>query len=555
MAHGKGLVLSGLLVGVAFWGVNAQTTSDLGPGAGVPTGIAGQPSCFPLAGTTTCTAWKDYTIQASSSFANLTAFDTYIQSLYDNTTTSLATFQRDNACPTWNGKGRRYHISFLCGMVLDVSTVNGCNPTNIPRPLCSKTAKQAVDSLTEIYADAKSCTPGVARPFPNTTETFMKRMTTDVDCVAALSFEWAMCGFWTDAEATAYCSAAATSSDLCCQAQKAKLANQPIVVPTSIGGPTSTGRSGPQGTTPGGTTSTSGVRGPGSQAQGESEYGKPSNAVIIGASVAGFVALVAVGAVLMVGRRKRAARQLPDGFVLGSGASAQDGNSGRKMGGGDEKGGMMMVGAMAPAAAAAANREGDVGEPIQIAETMEVIYNYVPNLSDEIYLYIGDPVIVKCKFDDGWGYGFNMTTKQEGSFPLACVAPYNSRDGGKNPVDSPQSSEDHWGSDDGMGTMTTMDSLQFGKRESSLGRFASTASSTMGNVQQPMQARQGYEVVNPPFPVGYSATPTGEQPLQPDGQRLYPSAQDKGYFPAQQPHSPSLSSDASYPPYGNRRYD
>ena len=26
------------------------------------------------------------------------------------------------------------------------------------------------------------------------------------------------------------------------------------------------------------------------------------------------------------------------------------------------------------------------GEPIQIAETMEVVYNYVPNLSDEIYL-------------------------------------------------------------------------------------------------------------------------------------------------------------------------
>ena len=28
----------------------------------------------------------------------------------------------------------------------------------------------------------------------------------------------------------------------------------------------------------------------------------------------------------------------------------------------------------------------DVGEPIQIAQTMEVVYNYVPNLVDEIYL-------------------------------------------------------------------------------------------------------------------------------------------------------------------------
>jgi hypothetical protein len=42
---------------------------------------------------------------------------------------------------------------------------------------------------------------------------------------------------------------------------------------------------------------------------------------------------------------------------------------------------------------------------------------------------VGDPVIVKMKFDDGWGYGFNMTTKMEGSFPLACVAPFD-REGG-----------------------------------------------------------------------------------------------------------------------------
>lgn len=61
------------------------------------------------------------------------------------------------------------------------------------------------------------------------------------------------------------------------------------------------------------------------------------------------------------------------------------------------------------------------GDAIQIAETYEVIYNYVPNLSDEVYLYVGDKIIVKCKFDDGWAIGYNMSTKQEGSFPMACV--------------------------------------------------------------------------------------------------------------------------------------
>ena len=61
---------------------------------------------------------------------------------------------------------------------------------------------------------------------------------------------------------------------------------------------------------------------------------------------------------------------------------------------------------------------------LEIAETYQVVYNYVPNLSDEIYLYVGDKVIVKTKFDDGWSSGYNMTTKQEGSFPLACVDVY-----------------------------------------------------------------------------------------------------------------------------------
>ncbi|KAJ3215243.1 hypothetical protein HDU67_000659 [Dinochytrium kinnereticum] len=67
---------------------------------------------------------------------------------------------------------------------------------------------------------------------------------------------------------------------------------------------------------------------------------------------------------------------------------------------------------------------GEGVQVLDIAETMEVVYNYVPNLSDEIYLYVGDPVLVKCNFDDGWGYGINMTTKEEGSFPLACLSGY-----------------------------------------------------------------------------------------------------------------------------------
>jgi hypothetical protein len=37
-------------------------------------------------------------------------------------------------------------------------------------------------------------------------------------------------------------------------------------------------------------------------------------------------------------------------------------------------------------------------------------------------LSVGDRILIKSRFDDGWAYGINMDTKQEGNFPLACVA-------------------------------------------------------------------------------------------------------------------------------------
>ena len=51
----------------------------------------------------------------------------------------------------------------------------------------------------------------------------------------------------------------------------------------------------------------------------------------------------------------------------------------------------------------------------QEVETMEAIFNFVPDMDDEIHLYIGDSVIVRAKFDDGWGYGYNLSTKKEGT--------------------------------------------------------------------------------------------------------------------------------------------
>ena len=54
-------------------------------------------------------------------------------------------------------------------------------------------------------------------------------------------------------------------------------------------------------------------------------------------------------------------------------------------------------------------------------ETMKVIEEYFPALIDEVQLNMGDLILVKAKFEDGWGFGVNITTESEGSFPLNCL--------------------------------------------------------------------------------------------------------------------------------------
>lgn len=55
-----------------------------------------------------------------------------------------------------------------------------------------------------------------------------------------------------------------------------------------------------------------------------------------------------------------------------------------------------------------------------------VIHNFKPNKEDEIKLRIGDNVIIRLAFDDGWAYAFNRNTGVVGMIPLICVKPAKS---------------------------------------------------------------------------------------------------------------------------------
>ncbi|KAI7871463.1 hypothetical protein BDF14DRAFT_1761253 [Spinellus fusiger] len=52
-----------------------------------------------------------------------------------------------------------------------------------------------------------------------------------------------------------------------------------------------------------------------------------------------------------------------------------------------------------------------------------VIHSYPPQLEDELSLSIGDVVCLALSFDDGWAFGFNMTSGHQGVFPMICIAP------------------------------------------------------------------------------------------------------------------------------------
>jgi len=51
----------------------------------------------------------------------------------------------------------------------------------------------------------------------------------------------------------------------------------------------------------------------------------------------------------------------------------------------------------------------------------EVVYNYEPELPDELKLTVGDKIKIKEIYEDGWAYGYNKTTQLFGTFPSTSL--------------------------------------------------------------------------------------------------------------------------------------
>ncbi|KAJ3195478.1 hypothetical protein HK101_011981 [Irineochytrium annulatum] len=83
------------------------------------------------------------------------------------------------------------------------------------------------------------------------------------------------------------------------------------------------------------------------------------------------------------------------------------GNGGNYLGGGGSDGSGSGLGL-------GAELEGIIGAQVAAGVNVEVLGQGNGEKMEVVYNY--------CRFDDGWGYGLNLTTNLEGSFPMACLA-------------------------------------------------------------------------------------------------------------------------------------
>ena len=308
-------------------------------------------------------------------FNTVKEFDDYITSLLLNTPSGLANYKKLQSCPNLVSQDVPFLQSSLCGTFVDMAKAKyGCNANAAIKAVCKNNTASMVASLNAINNNAQWCTAGATR----TTSVYY-----DLQIYASQGgSSTADPNNCLDAQDNEkFCgfstSALATSwcagkSDACCSRLSAPAPTTAAVAP-------------PTTATPSPSNAAASSKASGSEQEGFSP-------VVIGSIVGGSVLLgiLGFGAYYLVNRKK---------------------------------------GDAAPAAAKVPE------EQVQVAETMQVLYEYTANLFDEMTLNVGDNIIVKCKFDDGWAFGFNMNTKHEGSFPLACVAPLD-YDGVSEPRDS-----------------------------------------------------------------------------------------------------------------------
>ncbi|ORY53728.1 hypothetical protein BCR33DRAFT_711086 [Rhizoclosmatium globosum] len=298
-------------------------------------------------------------------------------------------------CPNWNGAGLRFHVSAVCALLVANGNTSGCNAaTSNVDPLCASTMATFVQTWNAVTSDPNVCPSGLtdAGVSLGAAFTYAQAQLNDAPgCVQLETVDAKNCGYATAAEAAVFCSNA--QPDACCSSLNGPTTTATIA-PTSAQNSTvpatttiaATAQIAPTAATTAKTTTAA--------SSGSSDNALPLPA-IIGGAAGGAVLLIAIIVGLCCCKRKK--RTDEDDY-----STSKPGLIGNSYNAG-------------PAVGVAASN---------IRNEKEVLVAFDPQNADELQCARGDFINVKNEFDDGWAYGVNTATREEGYFPLDILRGY-----------------------------------------------------------------------------------------------------------------------------------
>lgn len=332
-------------------------------------------ACISLQTTTICNEYRNYSVLAFEGVTNAAEFDSYVL--------SQSAFISSN-CTNWSNPKNttiRYSRTFVCGYAIYFSTLlapaaSRCNQESLtpPMPVCQASVRIALDDV-ESNLKAKCPTVKIFSQYSD----FVSQITNS-NCILGVGQDVPLrCGYANISDAAAFCKTDPTA--ICCTATK-------NILPASNQSSTSTATAVSSPTNNNNTTSEVSPTAVTADAANPSS-GSTVSPLLIGAAALGLALVAVLASVLYFMTKKKTDDQMHPGDEV-----------------------LDKVG----------NRKSLIGE--ENSETMECVFEYKANLFDELTLEVGDEVGVISKFDDGWALGHNLTSGKEGTFPLACLAPF-----------------------------------------------------------------------------------------------------------------------------------
>ncbi|KAI8618259.1 hypothetical protein BC830DRAFT_964191 [Chytriomyces sp. MP71] len=336
-----------------------------------------------------------------TSITNLPTFDAYIQQSVDVVTGFGSYMRSELGCNGWNGAKLRYHTEALCSVFASLGSDprNNCPSAGKTVNFCSKSVEAFVTSFESVISNSTDCpSPNNARAteYSNWYKLNAKYLATNGSCNER-AFTDVTCGFASAIESTTYClSLNSTSLDSCCGGlvAPASIDVSPFIVSKALP-PASPTQPATTTTVIAASTDTSGSK------------ASPILAIGISGGV-GLVLMVVTFTYICTLKKRRAHREF---VTLGSDKDLTESHRN-----------MAMQSLPASKAATGQLQPARFSRPMSSGRKLHpVIYNYYPEKEDELVAYIGDMLLIQTEFDDGWCYGGNMRTMQEGFFPKGIL--------------------------------------------------------------------------------------------------------------------------------------